>query len=160
MSSDPGLTPAGNWLGTVHFAAPEQIRARPIDARADVYALGGVLFWALTGRVPYERGSDMAEMNAHLNDPPPVLASAAPDAPAELGAVVTRAMANDRAERYQSAGDVGRAARAAVEGRAPAAPERTLAAGAAAAGGPAGPDAPTRDGRPGRRDRAGHRGPR
>src|SRR5207248_716786 len=59
VSSDPGLTETGNWLGTVDYAAPEQIRAQPIDARADVYALGGVLYWALTARVPYPRESDL-----------------------------------------------------------------------------------------------------
>jgi Protein kinase domain/Domain of unknown function (DUF4440) len=122
VSSDPGLTETGNWLGTVDYAAPEQIRAKPVDARADVYALGGVLYWALTGRVPYPRDNDLAKMYAHLNDPPPRAAGA----PAALQDVIDRAMAKDPAERYQSAGELGRAALAAVRagGGAAAAPAR------------------------------------
>ena len=113
VSSDPSITETGNWLGTVDYAAPEQIRARPLDRRADVYALGGVLYWALTGRVPYPREGDMAKMYAHLNDPPPPLGDSIP---AELAAVVATAMAKDPADRYQKAGDLGRAALAAGVG--------------------------------------------
>ncbi|MEA2375399.1 MAG: hypothetical protein QOD53_1862 [Thermoleophilaceae bacterium] len=107
ISSDPGLTVGGNWLGTADFAAPEQIRGLAVDARTDVYALGGVLFWALTGRVPYPEDSDEAKMRAHLSEPPPSL-----DGP--LGAVVARAMAKDPGERFASAGELGRAALAAA----------------------------------------------
>jgi protein kinase-like protein len=108
VSADPGLTETGNWLGTVDYAAPEQIRAKPVDARADVYALGGVLYWALTGRVPYPRESDLAKMYAHLNEPPPQPPARA--ATAALRDVIARAMAKDPADRYQSAGQLGRAA--------------------------------------------------
>ena len=80
-----------------------------MDARADVYALGGVLFHALTGRPPYARGDDLAKMYAHLDDPPPSLASAAPGLSHELDAVIARAMAKRAADRYPSAGDLGRA---------------------------------------------------
>ncbi|MEA2403604.1 MAG: hypothetical protein QOE08_251, partial [Thermoleophilaceae bacterium] len=107
ISSDPGLTVGGNWLGTADFAAPEQIRGLAVDARTDVYALGGVLFWALTGRVPHPEDSDEAKMRAHLSEPPPSL-----DGP--LGAVVARAMAKDPGERFASAGELGRAALAAA----------------------------------------------
>ncbi|TML83781.1 MAG: serine/threonine protein kinase [Actinobacteria bacterium] len=124
VSSDPSITETGNWLGTVDYAAPEQIRARPLDRRADVYALGGVLYWALTGRVPYPREGDMAKMYAHLNDPPPPLGDSIP---AELASVVATAMAKDPADRYQKAGDLGRAALAAA-GRAPSAADRNEAA--------------------------------
>ena len=124
VSSDPSITETGNWLGTVDYAAPEQIRARPLDRRADVYALGGVLYWALTGRVPYPREGDMAKMYAHLNDPPPPLGDSIP---AELASVVATAMAKDPADRYRKAGDLGRAALAAA-GRAPSAADRNEAA--------------------------------
>ncbi|MEA2399293.1 MAG: hypothetical protein QOK25_2849 [Thermoleophilaceae bacterium] len=132
VSSDPGLTKEGNWQGTADFAAPEQIRGDPVDARADIYALGGVLFHALTGRSPYAHDDDLAKMHAHLDDPPPSLADAAPGVPIELDAVIQRAMAKDAADRYPSAGDLGRAAMAAATGRSPAAPEGSVAAGAAA----------------------------
>ena len=126
VSADPGLTETGNWLGTVDYAAPEQIRAKPVDARADVYALGGVLYWALSGRVPYPRDNDLAKMYAHLNDPPPELTGAA--AHPALQDVIARAMAKDPADRYASAGELGRAAVAAVGGDGSAA-ARTSAGG-------------------------------
>jgi serine/threonine-protein kinase len=105
IDDDPGRTPEGNWLGTVDYAAPEQIRGLPVDARADVYALGGVLYWALSARVPYPRASDEEKMRAHLDDPPPALE----DHPA-LAAVIARAMAKDPAERFASACELARAA--------------------------------------------------
>ncbi|HEX8066561.1 MAG TPA: serine/threonine-protein kinase [Thermoleophilaceae bacterium] len=104
ISPDPGLTGAGRWLGTVDYAAPEQVRGEPADARSDVYALGATLFHALAGRVPYPGGDDAAKMRAQLHEPPPVLGDAA------LDAVIARAMAKDPAERFASAGELGRAA--------------------------------------------------
>ena len=67
------MTGAGRWVGTLGYIAPEQIRGEGVDARADVYALGCLLFYVLTGVAPYRRDSDEATLYAHLND-------AAPDA--------------------------------------------------------------------------------
>ena len=67
-----GGTRTGHWVGTLDYVAPEQIRGGRIDARADVYALGGVLHYALTGRVPFEREGDEAKLWAQLSAPPPV----------------------------------------------------------------------------------------
>ena len=105
-----------------------------MDARADVYALGGVLHYVLTGRVPYDRPSDHAKLWAHLVDPPPQPSAVRPDLPAAFDAVVARAMAKDPAGRYPSAGDLGRAARAAAAGEHGTVPERTVAIGVAAPG--------------------------
>jgi serine/threonine protein kinase len=114
--STSGLTQTGMFVGTVDYVAPEQIAGEQLDARADVYALGCVLFHALTGHVPYPRGDAMAAMFAHTHLPPPSLLESAPDAPPALDAVVRRAMAKDRDERYQSAGELSRAALAATAG--------------------------------------------
>ena len=76
-----GLTESGRWVGTLDFAAPEQIRGGKVDARADVYALGGVLHFMLTGAVPYDRDSDEAKLWAHLADRPPLPSRAPPGAP-------------------------------------------------------------------------------
>jgi len=132
VESAGGLTQTGQWVGTLDYIAPEQIRGENVDARTDVYALGGVLAHALTGHVPFERDSDVAKMWGHINDQPPAPSRVVPELPPELDAVVLRAMAKDPADRYQSAGDLGRAAFAAAQGRRPDAPERMVAVGEAA----------------------------
>ena len=124
----------GQWVGTLDYVAPEQIRGGRIDARADVYALGGVLHFALTGRVPFERAGDEAKLWAQLSAPPPVPSAVRAGLPAQFDVAVARAMAKEPNERYPSAGDLGRAARAAAIGRAPSEPERMVARGAAAPG--------------------------
>ena len=130
VGSDTRLTSTGQWIGTVDFMAPEQFEGGEADARADVYALGCVLYDALTGSVPYPRGTVPATMIAHLQEEPP--------RPSEHGApdgfdrVIARALAKDPADRYPSAGDLGRAAQAAAEGRLVTESERVVARGAAA----------------------------
>src|SRR3954447_16459280 len=125
-------TGPGRWVGTLDYIAPEQIRGGRIDARADVYALGGVLCFLLTGRVPFDREGDEAKLFAQLSEPPPVPSRVRPGLPGELDAVVARAMSKSADDRYPSAGDLGRAARAAAAGVVPALPERVVARGAAA----------------------------
>ena len=126
-----GLTESDRWVGTLDYAAPEQIRGGKVDARADVYALGGVLHFMLTGAVPFDRESDEAKLWAHLSEPPPLPSALRPDLPAGLDDVVQRALAKEPEERHPSAGDMGRAARSAAGGG-EAGPERTVARGAAA----------------------------
>ena len=134
LSSASGITKTGFVVGTLDYIAPEQVQGAPVDARADIYALACVLFHALSGRVPFERENDMAKMYAHANLPAPELAEAAPHVPAGLGEVVRRGMAKDPDERFASAGDLGRAAEAALAGHAPTVAERSVAVGAAAPG--------------------------
>jgi YVTN family beta-propeller protein len=132
IASQSGQTHSGGWVGTLGFVAPEQIRGERVDARADIYALGCLLFHTLAGGPPYHRDSDEATLWAHLHDDPPSLRTSAPDAPPALQAVIDRALAKEPEDRYQSAGDLARAALAAV-GREPAPRgERVVARGAAA----------------------------
>ena len=131
IASNSGTTNTeGGWVGTLGFVAPEQIRGERVDARADVYALGCLLFHALTSRSPYQRDSDEATLWAHLHDPPPELDAAG--APGDLQPVIERALAKDPAERYPSTGDLGRAALAAIGRAQPPRAERRVAVGAAA----------------------------
>jgi hypothetical protein len=127
-----GPTRSEQWVGTLDYVAPEQIRGERVDARADVYSLGGVLYFMLTGRVPFERETDQAKLWAHLADTPPRPSKARPELAVELDAVVLRALAKDPAQRYPSAGDLGRAARTVAGLAGETGPERTVARGDAA----------------------------
>jgi hypothetical protein len=132
MDATSGVTATGRWVGTIDYASPEQIRGKSVDARSDVYALGCVLFVALTGQLPFEREADVAKLYAHINDPAPIPSSVAAEVPPQLDAVVSRALEKDPTERYPSAGDLGRAALAALTGSTIGEPERTVATGEAA----------------------------
>jgi serine/threonine-protein kinase len=132
VGTDTRLTSTGQWIGTADFMAPEQFSGEEVDARADVYALGCVLYNALTGETPYPRGTVPATMLAHMHDHPPRPSEVAHGVPAGFDRVIARALAKDPEARYPSAGDVGRAALAAAEGRHVTESERTVARGAAA----------------------------
>jgi serine/threonine protein kinase len=133
--SDTQLTESGQWIGTVEYCSPEQLRGQRTDARADVYSLGCVLFAALCGGPPFAHGTVPATMLAHLHDPPPRPSERG--APSEFDGVLSRALAKEPGRRYPSAGDLGRAALAAARGEAVTESERSVARGSAA------PDAPS-----------------
>lgn len=137
------LTHTGEWVGTLDYLAPEVLDRGRVDARADIYSLGCVLFQTLSGRVPYQ-GSSIQKMWGHANEPPPSVGELNPHVPRALDDVVARAMAKRPEDRFPSAGDLGRAAQAAASGH-PAPPgEHSVATGAAATGAPDSL-APTRD---------------
>jgi hypothetical protein len=132
LSSHSDATRSGIWLGSVNYAAPEQIESGPVDARTDVYSLGCVLFEALTRRLPYARDSEMAVMYAKVHEPPVLPGQVDPSLPRQFDQVIQRALARNPEDRYPSAGDLGRAATAAAHGESATEPERTVARGAAA----------------------------
>jgi N-acetylneuraminic acid mutarotase len=103
-------------VGTRDYLAPEQIREDQVDARTDVYALGCVLYEALTGFVPYPRERAADTMWAHVNEGPPSVLDRAPDVPIEFDIVVRRAMANEPDQRFISAEAMRRAIDAAARG--------------------------------------------
>ena len=109
-----GLTASGEWVGTLDYVAPEQLRGGEVDGRADVYSLGCVLYQCLTGEVPFPRDNELAKLWAHLSDPPPAVSELVPAVPPALSALVGRAMAKDPDERFVSAGELGGAAVAAA----------------------------------------------
>src|SRR3954452_3487484 len=86
--SSTALTTTGQWMGTPDYAAPEQIDGYELDARTDVYALGCVLFEALTGSPPFGDRARMAKAAAHLHEPPPTLHSVRATVPPAFEPVV------------------------------------------------------------------------
>ncbi len=102
----------GRLEGTIDYVAPEQIAGGPVDWRADVYALGCLLFECLTGSPPFQRGTDLEVVFAHLEADPPSATSQRPGLPVGLDRVIARAMAKDPDERYSSCREFARAASA------------------------------------------------
>ncbi|WP_371484738.1 serine/threonine-protein kinase [Kitasatospora sp. NBC_00315] len=97
-----GLTTVGQIVGTLDYAAPEQISGRPVDGRCDQYGLGCVVFEMLAGTPPFRREDDLALLWAHLNEPPPTVTSRRPDLTPAVDAVLARALAKAPADRYES----------------------------------------------------------
>ena len=119
VATESGLTQTGRFVGTLDYVAPEQISGGAVDARVDVYALGCLLFKLLTGEVPFPKDGEAARLYAHLNDPPPAPSLYVPEVSMALDDVVIRAMSKSPDDRYPSAGDLGRAAQAALRGETP-----------------------------------------
>jgi serine/threonine protein kinase/tetratricopeptide (TPR) repeat protein len=97
-----GITGAGAIIGTPEYMSPEQVEGKPADPRADLYALGVILFEMVTGRPPFEGETPLAVAVQHKTDPPPDPRALAPQIPAELGRVILRSLEKDRDKRYQS----------------------------------------------------------
>ncbi len=121
-TTSAGMTRTGFFIGTPDYCAPEQIEGREIDARTDVYALGGVLYSSLTGLTPYARDTEVAVLHAHLLEPPPKLIKQRPELPNALDRVLARAMAKAKEDRYPSCGEFLAAAEAAARERPMTAP--------------------------------------
>jgi serine/threonine-protein kinase len=99
------LTSTGDFLGTLNYVAPEQIQARPVDGRADEYALACSAFAMLTGAPPFSREDSAAVMWAQISDPPPPVTSRRPDLPAAVNDVMARALAKSAPERFATCGE-------------------------------------------------------
>ncbi len=99
------MTEPGTLLGSIDYMAPEQVRdAGSVDGRADVYGLGGTLFWCLTGQTPFPPKHDLVqELNCRLTQQPPSVRVYQPALPAELDAVIARMMACAPGDRYPTA---------------------------------------------------------
>jgi hypothetical protein len=103
--STAGPTLAGQFVGTLDYMAPEQLKHRPVDGRADLYALACTAYEMLAGEPPFRRTEDLGLMWAQLAEPPPPLTSLRPDLPSAIDQVLTRGMAKSPADRYHSCPD-------------------------------------------------------
>jgi hypothetical protein len=114
------LTTTGNMMGTAKYLAPEQVEGGPIDARADLYAAGIVLYELLTGRPPFEAETNLAAATMRLTTEPRPPGALRPGIPRSLDQVVMRALARDPDGRYQSAEEMSAALERAMPGSGPA----------------------------------------
>jgi hypothetical protein len=97
------LSPDGRVMGNAHYLSPEQAAGEPVDARSDLYSLGVVGFYALTGRLPFDGPSPQVVVMKHLTTPAPPIASVASAVPARLAQAVDRCLAKDPVRRYRGA---------------------------------------------------------
>ena len=112
--SEAALTQVGMGIGTAEYMSPEQARGEPVDHRADVYALGIVLFQALTGQVPFSSDNHITTAMMQVHEAPPAPRSLNPTIPQAMEAVILKALAKDPAKRFQSAAEFAHALSRAV----------------------------------------------
>jgi serine/threonine protein kinase len=112
--SRTGLTSTGQFLGTIDYVAPEQIRGTSVLGLADQYSLGCVLYECLTGRVPFEKDLDAAIIWAHVEETPAMPTVLRPDLPPEIDEVFGRVLSKQPGDRYRSCREFIDAARVAL----------------------------------------------
>lgn len=113
-SSQSVMTSPGYVIGSLHYLAPEQIEGSDVDGRADLYSLGCVFYQSLTGVPPFERDSDVAVIWAHINASQPAVTARRPELPPEIDAVIAKALAKSKEDRYAQCSELVAAARLAL----------------------------------------------
>ncbi len=120
-SDDMRITQAGVAIGTPFYISPEQVRGEPPDATADIYSLGCTLYHMITGQVPFDGENSLQIMQKHLAIEPAPILDIQPDVSNVLVAIITRMIAKDKSERYETAGDVAEDLERAAKGGIPTA---------------------------------------
>jgi hypothetical protein len=119
------MTSTGQFLGTLQYAAPEQIQGRPVDGRTDQYALACMVYRCLTGRVPYPADDPAAVMFAHISAAPPRPSEHNPAVPPGVDDVIARALAKSPADRFPDCSTFLSTLATAPDATAPAPPRPT-----------------------------------
>jgi serine/threonine-protein kinase len=112
-----GLTEVGQVMGTAHFMSPEQAAGEALDGRSDLYSLGVVAHFALTGKLPFDGPTVQAILAKHLTQAPPPVVAVNASVPKGLARAVDRCLAKTPAERYASGEELAEAITAAEERR-------------------------------------------
>src|SRR3954469_9691240 len=102
-AGEKGLTKTGQFVGTLDYISPEQIRGQNATAASDIYALAAVLYECLTGVVPYAKESEAAVLYAHMSDDPPSVTRERGELPPALDDVIARGMAKEPGDRPATA---------------------------------------------------------
>jgi chitinase len=119
VGATSALTQSGAALGTPTYMSPEQWRGEDLDARADIYSLGVMLYEMLTGKVPFRGDTPLSMMYMHLHDKPTLIHGLRPDLPSGVDSVIEKALEKERESRFASAGDLVAALKAALDGKKP-----------------------------------------
>ena len=117
VMQNTGVTGAGEILGTADYMSPEQASGEVADHRSDIYSLGVVAFYALSGRLPFEGPTVGAVLAKQITQPAPSLAESVPGLSAKLGDAVDRCLAKDPARRFSSAEELADAVGVALASR-------------------------------------------
>ena len=100
------LTSEGRIVGTVAYMSPEQAEGKPVDQRSDVFSLGIILYEMATGERPFDGDTHMSTLSAIIKDTPKPITEIRPGLPRELSKIISRCLAKDVEDRYQSAKDL------------------------------------------------------
>jgi tRNA A-37 threonylcarbamoyl transferase component Bud32 len=115
LLSQTGLTPTGEFVGTIDYIAPEQIQGKRVDARADIYSLACIMYRCLTGRAPFDNTVETAVLWAHLQEQPTAPSAIRPELGSDIDDVLGRALAKGPDERYPTCRELITACREALE---------------------------------------------
>ena len=106
LTADPGLTITGGTVGTLYYMSPEQMKALPLDGRADLYSVGVTLYEMVTGQVPFKGDSYYAILKAHLESIPVPPMDLVPGIPAELSDIIEKALEKAAVSPFSDGGGI------------------------------------------------------